>query len=89
MVFDAPRKSLIKFFPGARAGELIYYTIPTIDKFKPETVIVHVGTNDIKRKDGGENCIRYIAEGIINIARTFRAKGVKNAMVWNIICRKN
>ena len=82
-------KSIIKSFPGARSDEMKYYTIPTIDKFKPNTVLIHVGTNDVKRTDGGDNRIRFIAEDIVNVARACRMKGVKNIIVSGIICRRN
>ena len=41
------RKATIKTFPGARINEMKHYVIPTLAT-KPNTLIVHVGTNDLR-----------------------------------------
>ena len=41
------RKVTIKTFPGARTDEMKHYVVPTLAT-KPYTLIVHVGTNDLR-----------------------------------------
>ena len=81
-------RAYIKYFPGATADEIDCYTEPTIKKMKPDTVILHVGTNDIRRR-GGENKAALIADDIIKVGLNCKARGVKNIVISSITCRRN
>ena len=39
---------MFKFFNGATSEQLEYYVIPTLIKEKPDIVIIHIGSIDIK-----------------------------------------
>ena len=39
-----------KTFPGATVNELAHYGIPTLLEDKPDTVIIHIGINDLHEK---------------------------------------
>ena len=41
------RKVTIKTFPGARIDDMKHYAVPTLTT-KPNTLIVHIGTNDLR-----------------------------------------
>ena len=44
------KKILVKTFPGATTSETNHYDKPTLDR-NPEHVLLHVGTNDVQRKE--------------------------------------
>ena len=41
---------VVKSFPGATTTCMEHYLVPSLDK-KPDQVILHVGTNDLKKVD--------------------------------------
>ena len=43
------RKIKVRYFPGAKMKDNYYYAIPLLEK-KPESVILHLGTNDAPYK---------------------------------------
>ena len=51
----------VKAFPGATVEDMSDYTMPSLRR-KPEEVILHVGTNNLKFSEQ-----REIAEGIVNL----------------------
>ena len=59
------RKVVVKQFNGAKTKDMKSYVIPTV-KQKPDNIILHTGTNDLKTIDTSEK----IAIGILNLAMT-------------------
>lgn len=60
---SAGGKVYVKSFPGAKVNHMSHYVIPTLEELKPDEVILHVGTNDLRHEEP-----RTIAEGIVDIA---------------------
>ncbi|XP_066911826.1 dual specificity protein phosphatase YVH1-like [Clytia hemisphaerica] len=57
------KKVVVKTFPGARVDCMKHYIRPTLDK-KPDTMIIHCGTNDLQTKKPDE-----ITENIVMLAK--------------------
>ena len=47
------KQIIVKTFPGATTADMKYYVKPTL-KRNPELVVLHVGTNDVQRKEPQE-----------------------------------
>ena len=61
---------LVKPFPGARTKAMKHYVSPDLEK-KPDLVILHTGTNDLKSVSSPEE----IANEIISLALSVKEKG--------------
>lgn len=68
--------------PGGTPKQLLHYCTFTLEKDKPDTVIINVGTNRLGRDDSFT-----IANDIINIASTCRGFGVNKVYVSSITYR--
>ena len=75
------RKVVMKHFSGAKTKDMKSYVIPTVEQ-KPDNIILHTGTNDLKTIDTPEE----MTMGILNLAMT--CKTVTNiAFVSGIVPR--
>ena len=100
---DINDKIHIKSFPGAIVGCMVDYVKPSI-KFKPDTFVLHCGTNDLR----SEKSSNQIATDIINLAKetktdenniiisslvtrndAFDTKGVEINNFLNVKCKEN
>ena len=61
---------LVKPFPGARTKAMKHYVSPDLEK-KPDLVILHTGTNDLKSVSSPEE----IANEITSLALSVKEKG--------------
>ena len=43
-------KVVVRSFAGARINDLYHYLVPSLET-KPDGVILHIGTNDLKNKE--------------------------------------
>ena len=78
-------KASFKRFSGATSKQLNHYTLPTLIEESPNTVVIHVGTNDLKQKDKTKE---NIAKEIMNIGITSRKHGAKNIVISSIVTRR-
>ena len=69
------QKIVLKSFPGANTEDMWEYIKPTI-KRKPDNVILHVGTNDLKK----DVTVEEVAENIIKLATSSFLSGTKIAI---------
>ena len=83
------RKAFVKFFPGARVLQLSHYIIPHLQSNRPESVTLHIGTNDIAPRNRNAKSSSEIAQAILQVAKVCRKFGVKNVFVSSITCRSN
>ena len=74
-----------KSFQGCTVKELHHYVLPTLNDEKPDTVIIHVGVNDLLN---GKNPVNEIADEITDIGKTCREKGVKTIFISGIAFNK-
>ena len=75
-----------KFFPGATAQEVKHYITPAIDEHRPDALLIHVGTNNLQKKDYNPN---IISDEIINIAKDAIEKGVSHIFISSITARRD
>ena len=64
--------SIVKSFPGATTQDMKDYIKPTIAR-KPDMVILHTGTNDLKSNQNPPD----IANEIINLAKNIKISGTE------------
>ena len=65
------RKVVVKYFSGAKTKDIKSYVIPTVEQ-KPDNIILHTGTNDLKTIDTPEE----ITMEILNLAMTCKTDTV-------------
>ena len=59
----------LKSFPGAKASQLNHYIKPTLEEYKYDCAIIHVGINDILRNKNDTD-LNNLPESILEIANT-------------------
>ena len=70
-------------FPGVNSKHLNHHVVPSIVDEKPETVLIHCGTNDLQSSLPDQ----AIASQIINIGKTCKYFGASKIIVSGIVCR--
>ena len=78
---------MIKNFPGTISTEIDHYSIPTLNKINPDTVILHVGTNDVRMVGGVANKASFIVERELHVLVTVKIVVLK--ILFLDSCRKN
>lgn len=60
------KKTIVKTFPGATVVDMNHYLKPTLEK-NPELIVLHVGTNDIPKKNPSDIVkeIKSLGQGIV------------------------
>ena len=74
-------KTFFRPFSGANATQLRHYIIPTLVDDKLDTIVIHVGTNDILNHANHEN----IAHSITNIGLDCKNNGVNEVLISSIL----
>ena len=70
-----------KIFSDPSVVQLRHYIIPTLVDDKLDTIVIHVGTNDILNHANHEN----IAHSIINIGLDCKNNGVNEVLISSIL----
>ena len=63
----------LKSFPGATAKRLNHYALPTLTEDQPDTIIIHVGVNDLSSKSfENQDSINTgrVCQDVIDIGKT-------------------
>ena len=71
-------KAYFRWFSGATSKQLDHYIIPSLVDDKSDTVIIHVGTNDILYNASYED----IARNIIKIASNYKSHSVNDVFIF-------
>ena len=69
-------KSFVRYFSGAKTEDLHDYIIPSLLKEKPDTVIIHVGSNNITHRIFEDFNADKLADEIIDIGKMCTQYGV-------------
>ena len=77
-------KIYLKAFPSAKADQLNHHVKPSLEEYKYDAAIIHVGINDILRSKG-EKEVNDIPRKIMNIAETCRNYNIENIFIFSII----
>ena len=73
---------VLRSFPGAKTDDMESYIKPTL-KNKPERIIIHCGTNDLKN-----NTPQSIADNILSLAKSSQQEN-NTVLVSSIVPRKD
>ena len=76
-----------KCFPGANTKQLDYYSIPMLIGEKPNTTIIHVGSNDITKLNYHTINADELAKGIVNIGLKFKYYGIGQIAISSILAK--
>jgi hypothetical protein len=71
-------------FPGCSSKQMQYYVKEVLEEAHPDTMIIHVGTNDITKSQSSE---KEIAHNVIKIVNTCRNEGVNKIIVSALTLR--
>ena len=85
--FNINGKSHIKFFSGVDSYQLKYYVTPTILKEKPDSVIIHVGSNDVNFHNAKYSTPEVIAEKILKCAEESKSLGVEDVAISSVLIK--
>ena len=66
-----------------------YYVAPTLVDEKPESIILHVGSNDITKTNYDNVNAEDLGQRIANIAKKCKSFRVNNIAISSILMRKN
>lgn len=78
-------KAFFKTFSGANTKQLSHYIIPTLVDDKPDSIIIHVGTNDILNNANDSE----LANNIIKIAIICKQHGVNDVFISSVLVKKS
>ena len=71
-------------FPGCSSKEIKFYVKEVLEEAQPDTMTIHVGTNDITKSQSSE---KEIAQNVTKIVNTCRNKGVNKIIVSALTIR--
>ena len=78
-----------KYFSGSNTKQLNYYANPTLVDEQPNTVIIHIGSNDITKFNYSKINVEDPAQRIIDVGKKCKSYGVNNIAISSILVRKN
>ena len=77
-------KSLVRYFSGAKTEDLHHYIKPLLLKEKPDTVVIHLGSNNMTHRIFEDFNEDKLADEIINDGKMCRQCGVKDVIFSSI-----
>ena len=75
-------------FSGANTKRLDHLITPTLVEDRPDIVIIHIGSNDIKHNTVDQIEVKDIVKSIINIGKKCLSYGVKEVIISSIFIKK-
>ena len=78
-----------KCFSGANTKQLDYYVVATLADENPDSVIIHIGSNDITTSNYNNVNVAGLAKKIVNIGVTCEAYKVSNIAISSILVRSD
>ena len=82
-------KSFVRYFSGAKTEDLHHYIIPSLLKEKPDTVVIHVGSNNITHRIFEDFNADKLADEIIDIGEMCSQYGVKDVIFSSIFVKNS
>ena len=76
-----------KYFSGTNTKQLDYYIVSTLVDETPQTVVIHIGSNDIMESKIKQINLDDLAQKIIDIGLKCRSDGVSNIAISSILVR--
>ena len=81
-------KAHLNGFSGANTKRLDHLITPTLVEDRPDIVIIHIGSNDIKHNTVDQIEVKDIVKSIINIGKKCLSYGVKEVIISSIFIKK-
>ena len=78
-----------KSFPGVNTNKLDYYSISMPVDEKPNTIIIHIGSNNITKSNYQLINPYEVAKGILNIGLKWNNYGVNEIAISSILVKSN
>ena len=78
-----------KCFSGANTKQLDYHIVPTLVDETLQTVVIHIGSNDITETKIKQINLDDLAQKIIDISLKCRSYGVRNIVILSILVRSS
>ena len=78
---------IFKCFRGVNTKQLDYYVVQTLVDEEPESIILHIGSNDITKTNYDNVNLKDLGQRIANIAKKCRSFGVNNIAISSILMR--
>ena len=75
--------AVLKNFDGANIKRLSHYILPYLHEDKPDSVILHIGTNNVQ--PNMDSTQEKLSDEIINLSQICKQSGVKNVYVSSIL----
>ena len=85
---DIEHTVYFKWFSGS-TKQLNYYANPPLGDEQPNTVIVHIGSNDITKFNYNKVDVEDLAQRIIDVGKKCKSYGVINIAISSILVQKN
>ena len=82
-------KFFVRNFSGAKTEDLYHYIIPSLLKGKPDTVVTHVGSNNITHRIFEYFNAGKLADEITDIGKMCRRYGVKDVIFSSIFVKNS
>ena len=80
-------KVYFKCFSGANTKQLNHYVIPVLVDEKPQTLIIHIGSNDITKFNYHDVDVNDLANIILQIGLKCRYYGVESIAILFVLVR--
>ena len=81
-------KAHLNSFSGATINRLDHFVTPILEEDRPDTVIIHVGSNDITHNTINNIDPKDISKRVIDIGKKSLLYGVKEVMTSSIFIKR-
>ena len=82
-------KSHINVFKGATTKRLNHFIDPFLEEDKPDTVVIHIGSNDINPRNHENINAKTLCDEIIAIGSKCVMSGVKEVIISSILLKRD
>ena len=82
-------KVYFKCFSGANTKQLDHYVLPVLVDEKPQTVVIHIGSNDITKFNYHDVDVNDLANRILQIGLKCRYYGVESIAISSVLVRNH
>ena len=78
--------AVIKNFDGATTKRLGHHVLPILKEDKPDSVLIHIGTNDVNNHKLYAVSPENLASDIIEISHTCKSFNMKEVFISSVLC---
>ena len=78
--------AVIKNFDGTTTKQLGHHILPILKEDKPDSVLIHIGTNDVNNHKLYAVSPENLASDIIEISHTCKSFNMKEVFISSVLC---